>query len=52
MADVTQPSTRRARADEHTKRCYWDLHECRWVCDHRAEPAAPEERSTHPDDGQ
>lgn len=27
---------------EHTARCYWDLTECRWVCQPADQPEQPE----------
>lgn len=51
MADVTPPDAHRPRTHEHTKRCYWDLQECRWVCQHEPE-SRPDETSADPGDGQ
>jgi hypothetical protein len=32
MAQEQVPPRQRHLGHEHTKRCYWDFLECRWVC--------------------
>ena len=29
-----------SRGHQHTKRCYWDYRECRWVCPAEIEPVS------------
>jgi hypothetical protein len=40
MADENAASQSHAHGHVHGTHCYWDYHECRWVCRPEPEPVA------------